>query len=165
MEYKILLVDDDKNIINALKRALYRDPYEILSANTAMEALAIFTEKDIDLVVSDEVMPGMKGSEFLSLISEAYPRTVRIMLTGHATLETAVRAINKGQIYRFLTKPWNDVDLAVTIRQALEHRKLFMENQRLCAENKRQHGILLLLDKKYPGITNVHRDSQGNILL
>ena len=165
MRYKILLVDDDKHIIKALKRALYKENYELLDANTAVQALKILADTMIDLVISDEMMPGMKGAEFLSLLSKAYPQTIRIMLTGHATLETAVRAINEGQIFRFLTKPWNDVDLAVTIRQALEHRTLIKENKRLNEENKRRHNLLSLLEKTYPGITAVERDSQDAILL
>ncbi len=165
MPHGLLLVDDDTHIINSLKRALHKEPYEIFSANTAVEALALMNDYHIDLVISDEMMPGMKGSEFLSLISRAYPQTVRIMLTGHATLETAIRAINQGQIYRFLTKPWNDVDLAVTLRQALDHKTLIRENRRLNAENKRQRGVLQLLEKKYPGIATVERDARDAILL
>jgi two-component system, probable response regulator PhcQ len=165
MSYKILLVDDDAHVISSLKRALHKEPYQILSANTAAEALTVLAEENIDLLVSDEMMPGMKGAELLAVVSRKYPRTIRIMLTGHATLETAIKAINEGRIYRFLTKPWNDVDLAVTLRQALEHRTLVMENRRLNTENQRQEKILAFLEQKYPGIATVERDTQGNILL
>lgn len=102
MPYKILLVDDEPHVTEALRRTLHTEPYEILSANSANEALQIPAREPVTVVISDERMPGMRGTEFLARVYRDYPETIRIMLTGHANLELAMRAINEGQIYRFL---------------------------------------------------------------
>ena len=131
MENKILLVDDEVNVRRAVQRALRKEPYEILCASSGQEALDLLTRHSVEVVVSDEKMPGMSGSELLASVASRYPDTVRIMLTGQASLEAAVRAINKGEIYRFLTKPWDGVDLVVTIRQALRLQQILAEGRRL----------------------------------
>ena len=164
MSNKVLLVDDDRHIIDALKRALRHEPYEILSANSAENALNIMAGEHVDAVVSDEKMPGMSGSEFLAAVCREYPDTIRIILTGHATLEVAIRAINEGEIYRFFTKPWNDFDLAITIRQALRQKELIIQNRLLLKKIKEQSSVLQELEKKYPGITRVKKDSSGTIV-
>jgi len=165
MSNKVLLVDDDRHVINALKRALRHEPYEILSANSAEEALKIMAGERVDAVVSDEKMPGMSGSEFLAVVCQEYPDTIRIILTGHASLEVAIRAINEGEIYRFFTKPWNDIDLAITIRQALHQKELFIQNRLLLKKVREQSSILQELEKEYPGITRVKKDSSGTIVV
>jgi len=165
MSRNVLFVDDEPHVINALKRALHKEPYEILTANSAREALDILAHTSVDLVVSDEMMPGMSGSDFLSIVCRNYPDTIRIVLTGHATLDATIRAINEGRIYRFFTKPWNDVDLAVTIREALHLKDLIEENKKLLKKVRRQKAVIRDLEKQYPGITDVKRDSGGTILL
>ena len=122
MKPKILLVDDEPNITQALTKRLRHEDYEILSAPSAEEALQILAREPIDVVVADEQMPGMSGSELLAVVSREYPDTVRIILTGQANLEAAVRAINEGQIYRFLEKPCAAEELAAIIRQAVQQR-------------------------------------------
>lgn len=164
MSNKVLLVDDDLYVIKALKRALHQEPYEILSANSAEEALDIMTKERIDLVVSDEKMPGMSGSEFFTIVCREYPDTIRIILTGQANLEVAIRAINEGEIYRFFTKPWNDIDLAITIRQALQQKELIAQNRLLVKNVREQSLILQELEKEYPGITRVKKASSGAIV-
>ena len=110
-------------------------------------------------------MPGMTGTQFLAVVRKDYPDTIRIILTGHASLESAMRAINEGEIYRFLTKPCNLVDLSVTIRQALEQKYLKNENIRLAKIVKQQSFSLGEIEKKYPGITKVKRASGGAIII
>jgi len=165
MSNKVLLVDDDRHVINALTRALRHEPYEILSANSANEALDIMAGAHVDAVVSDEKMPGMSGSEFLAVVCEKYPDTIRILLTGHASLEVAIRAINEGEIYRFFTKPWNDVDLAISIRKALQQKELIVKSRLLLKKVKEQSSILQELEKEHPGITKVKKDSSGAIVV
>lgn len=165
MGHVILLVDDEHHVTKALKRALWKEPYEILSASSAGEALAILACESVDVVVSDEKMPGMCGSEFLGVVCREYPGTVRIILTGQANLDTAIRAINEGQVYRFLLKPCNEIDLAITIRQALEQRELRAETQRLAQTIKRQSELLHDLESKHPGIADVKRGEDGAIVL
>jgi len=120
MRPQVLLVDDNPQLTEALQRLLRKEPYDILTANSADEALGIFAQQSIDVVVSDEQMPGMTGSEFLALVRCNYPDTMRILLTGQASLEATIRAINDGEIYRFLTKPCCKVDLSSAIQQALQ---------------------------------------------
>jgi len=165
MPRKVLFVDDEPNVTESLKRALRKEPYEVLSANSAKEALAILARDPVDVVISDEKMPGMQGSEFLAVVCRQYPETIRIILTGHGSMEAAIRAINEGEIYRFLTKPCNEVDLAVTIRQALQLKDLTGVSQRLLEKNKRQSAILQELEKEHPGITKVKRSRTGAIIL
>lgn len=165
MESTILFVDDEPRVTEALKRALRKEPYRVLSADSAARGLEILAREPVDVVVSDELMPGMPGSEFLARVRRDYPDTARIILTGHANLESAIRAINEGQVYRFLTKPCNELELIVTIRQALQHKELMAKSRQLLLAAKRQHAILEDLEKAHPGITSVDRDQQGVIVL
>ncbi len=165
MAPRILLVDDEPHVIEALIRTLHKEPYEILSAGSAEEALAILARERVEVVIADEMMPGMLGSELLTLVCRQHPDTIRIILTGHAKLESALRAINEGRIYRYLTKPCNELELRVTLRQALQHRELAVAGRSLLKKVKRQHSILQQLENDHPGITVIHRDATGTILL
>jgi len=165
MPRKVLFVDDEPHVTESLKRTLRKEPYEVLSANSAKDALQILARSPVDVVISDEKMPGMQGSEFLAVVCKQYPETIRIILTGHGSMEAAIRAINEGEIYRFLTKPCNEVDLAVTIRQALQLKDLTGVSRRLLEKNKRQSSILQELEKEHPGITKVKRTSTDAIIL
>lgn len=142
MAHRVLLVDDETGLTNGIRRALYRETFEIVTANSGNEALRIMREKPVDVIISDEMMPGMSGLELLKNVCKEFPQTVRIMLTGQATLDVAVRAINDGQIYRFLMKPCNVVDLAVTIRQALAQRELLEKSSLLLKMSQRQTDLL-----------------------
>jgi len=134
MAHKVLFVDDEPHLLAALRRALHKEPYEIVCVTSPAEALRVLAETAVDVVVSDEQMPGMSGSELLAEVRRRYPDTVRMMLSGKATLEGAIRAINDGEIYRFFVKPCNEIDLATTIRHALEQKDLIEENRRRAEE-------------------------------
>ncbi len=123
MQPRVLLVDDEPHVTEALKRVLREEAYDIRTASSARTALQILAREAVDVVVSDERMPGMSGSEFLATVRRSYPNTVRILLTGHANLEAAVRAINEGEIYRFLTKPCKEADLTRAIEHALRRKE------------------------------------------
>ena len=165
MQHIILVVDDEPPIRELLKDALSREPYDVLCAGSAEEALAVLEREPVDVIISDEKMPGMLGSEFLAVARQKYPNTIRMILTGHASLEAAIRAINEGQIYRFFTKPCNMVDLVVTVRQALQQRELLAENQRLLNIVQQQSLTLEQLEKRSPGITKVKRDAAGAVII
>lgn len=165
MSTRILLVDDECNILSALKRAMLDEQFEILTATSAEMALDIMERQSFKVVVSDEGMAGMLGSAFLARIRELYPDTVRIMLTGQATMEAAMRAVNEGGIYRFFTKPWNDVEIRFAIRSAIEKYDLEVENRRLMSMVRRQELELRTLEKQYPGITSMKKDRQGSFVL
>jgi two-component system probable response regulator PhcQ len=165
MQHKVLIVDDEHIITDLLKDALSREPYGILSASSAEEALPILDRERLDVVISDEKMPGMSGSEFLAVVREKYPDTIRMILTGHASLESAIRAINEGEVYRFFTKPCNVFDLAMTIRQAIKLNDLMKESRRLLNIVKRQSVLIESLERQYPGITEIKRDEEGDIII
>lgn len=165
MKSKILLVDDEENVLASLDRALFEEPYEVYSATSGERALEIMQAHCFKVVISDERMIGMQGSEYLLLVKERYPDAVRILLTGHATLDAAVRAVNQGEIYRFFTKPWDDTEVRLAIRLAVERYDLEHENRRLLSTIKRQSLEMKALERRFPGITRIGRDRQGNLVL
>lgn len=162
---KILFVDDEPHITQALRRALRQEPYEIFTTDSAAAALEVLAQHDIDLVVSDERMPGMPGSVFLGKVREAYPATMRIILSGQANLEDVVRAINEGEIYRFCMKPINAADLGVTIRQALQQKQLLEQSRLLLREYQKRSAQLEEIEHSHPGLTHIETDDDGAILL
>jgi two-component system probable response regulator PhcQ len=165
MQHKILIVDDEPIITDLLKDALSKEPYGILSASSAEEAFPILDQEKLDVVISDEKMPGMSGSEFLAVVRKKHPDTIRMILTGHASLDSAIRAINEGEVYRFFTKPCNVFDLAMTIRQAIKLNDLMKESRRLLKIAKRQSVLIESLERQYPGITKIKRNQEGDIII
>ena len=161
----ILFVDDEPRVTDALKRAFRSEPFQLLSATSAEEGLQALRQQAIDVVVSDEQMPGMSGSEFLSRVRVEHPTAIRIILSGHASLDAAVRAINEGEVYRFLLKPCNPTDLMITIRQALAHKRLEEQSRRLLREFQRQTAVITELERVSRGITQLTTDEHGTILL
>jgi two-component system, probable response regulator PhcQ len=162
-EESILIVDDEPRVIAALVRALGDEPYRVTGVSGGEEGLRAMAGERFPVVISDEKMPGMSGSEFLSRVKELHPETVRIMLTGHASLEAAMRAVNSGEIYRFFTKPWNETELRLAIRSALEKYRLERENRRLLRTVRRQSQEIRFLEQSYPGISELRRDASGAI--
>jgi len=148
----ILLVDDEAQVVSALRRTLMDKDYEIFSAQSGQEALKILATQAIKVVICDERMPGMSGAELLSIISLRYPTTVRIMLTGYATLENAMKAVNQGEISRFFSKPWNDFELKFAIRSAIEKYNQEIKVRELMALVRTQHLKLKHLKQANPGV-------------
>ncbi|MCW8918796.1 MAG: response regulator [Gammaproteobacteria bacterium] len=133
-ERVLLLVDDEENIVRSLMRLLRRDGYEILSATSGAQGLELLDSHKVGVILSDQRMPGMIGSEFLEQAKQRQPETIRIMLSGYTELESVTNAINRGAIYRFLTKPWDDELLRENVRQAFEQYELRAERDRLAQE-------------------------------
>lgn len=127
----LLLVDDEQNIVSSLKRLLRRDGYQILTANGGAEGLAILAENHVDVIISDQRMPGMTGVEFLSKVKEIHPDTIRIVLSGYTELNSVTDAINEGAVFRFLTKPWNDEKLRDSIKEAFQYKQFADDNHQL----------------------------------
>jgi diguanylate cyclase (GGDEF)-like protein/PAS domain S-box-containing protein len=117
----LLIVDDDPAVLRALQRLLARDGYHILSAPTPQAALELLALHPVQVILCDQRMATMSGSEFLSRVKELYPETIRIILSGDTGLETVLDSINRGAIYRFYTKPWDDAVLRENIRLAFHH--------------------------------------------
>jgi two-component system, probable response regulator PhcQ len=134
----VLLVDDDPHLLSALRRALRFEPYEVLLAETAGAALWLLASSRVDVLVTDQRMPGMSGAEFLAKVRAEYPHVISIMLTGHADLATAISAINAGEVYRFFTKPCDAGSLAAAIRQALQLKTLIRQTRQLLDTVRRQ---------------------------
>lgn len=164
MRHHILIVDDDPKSRNLLREVFSREPYDLFTAASGEQALEILAREKIDVVITDERMPGMPGSEFIALVRKTHPDTIRIILTGHADVTTAIRAINEGEIFRFFTKPCNIVDLATTIRHAIQLKDLTEENRRLLKLVKKQFALIDEMERKYPGITKVKRNVYGEVI-
>jgi DNA-binding NtrC family response regulator len=130
---RVLIVDDEENVRSALRRSLRRTGYELSFADSAAAALALLESEPVDIVVSDHLMPGMTGIQLLRQVRQVLPYAGRIMLTGHADLETAMEAIRRGDIDRFLTKPWDDLELKVALDMAAEKAQAEAENRKLLA--------------------------------
>lgn len=160
-DYIILIVGDDEKVINALVRVLHPEGYRILTASDSQEALRKLEETEVDLILADNQMSGMSGIELFFILKKRWPDTMRLLITGRADTEVTINAISKGEVYRFITKPWDPEDLKVTIRRALEHHKLMRENQNLLQTVEKQADILSELEKKYPGITALPYDEEG----
>jgi len=130
-ERKLLLVDDEPSILSSLRRLLRQDGYQIMTAAHGQAGLDLLAHTEIDVIVSDQRMPGMTGVEFLRKVKTLYPHTVRIVLSGFTELKSVTDAVNEGAIYKFLTKPWEDVQLREHILEAFQHKEMADENRRL----------------------------------
>jgi diguanylate cyclase (GGDEF)-like protein len=119
----VLLVDDEPNILSSLQRLLRRDGYRILTAGSGAQGLELLALHRVQVILSDQRMPGMSGSEFLGRAGELYPDTVRIMLSGYTDLRCVTESVNRGAIYKFLTKPWEDDDLRADVRAAFQRHE------------------------------------------
>ena len=166
MPDSVLFVDDEPQVTESILRSLHREPYHLLRATSGAQALNILASTpDISVVVSDERMPGMTGSELVSRIRAQHPTVMCMILTGQADLAAAITAINHGEIYRFLTKPCNAIDLAMAIRLALRQRLLVMKARLLLQGYRTQMATLAELERKHPGISQIDRDSQGRVVI
>jgi len=142
----LLFIDDEANILAALKRLFRPLGYTILTAESGAEALALLEKESVDLMICDMRMPAMNGAEVLEQAHAKWPDMVRILLTGYADIDTTVAAINRGEIYRYIAKPWDDNDIVLTVRDALERKHLLAEKQRLEALTLRQNEELKTLN-------------------
>ncbi|MCW9023822.1 MAG: ATPase, T2SS/T4P/T4SS family [Gammaproteobacteria bacterium] len=136
--YHILLVDDEPNVLNALKRVFRQENYHIMTAGSGEEALKVMDGSVFQLIISDFNMPVMNGGELLRRVKKQHPETIRIMLTGHADTDAVMSAIKEGAVYKFILKPWNDDDLRVTVSLALEQHDLIQRNKILQKQNEKR---------------------------
>lgn len=130
-ERTLLVVDDEPNIVSALRRLLRRDNYTILTAYSGKEGLEVLAQNEVDVIMSDQRMPGMTGVEFLRAAKDLYPDTIRIVLSGYTELQSVTDAVNEGAIYKFLTKPWDDTQLRAHVEEAFRRKEMADENRRL----------------------------------
>lgn len=178
--YRLLFVDDEPGILNALRRVFRKENYAIHTAACAEDAFSMMATESFHLVMSDFNMPGMNGADFLSEVRRRWPSTIRVMLTGQADTNAVMGAIKAGAVYRFILKPWNDDDIRVTVGLALEQHDLMEKNRKLEATTQKQEKDLetlaklsasnrsqlaILLHKKgmltSQQLQGLHRDIQG----
>jgi len=145
--YRILIVDDEPNVLNALRRVFQREHYSIVTAENGREALKLLEKAQFHLIISDFTMPRMDGGELLRRVRELQPDIIRIMLTGNADVDAVMGAVKQGAVYRFILKPWNDDDLRVTVALALEQYDLIQRNRSLKEENRRNRKEIGILSK------------------
>jgi response regulator RpfG family c-di-GMP phosphodiesterase len=142
----LLFVDDELSILSSLKRLFRPHGYRIFTAGGGADGLALLEKETVDLVVSDMRMPEMDGAHFLEQVRNRWPHIVRILLTGYADVGSTIAAINRGEIYRYVAKPWDDNEIVLTIREALERKRLEAENSRLSELTVRQNEELKVLN-------------------
>jgi response regulator RpfG family c-di-GMP phosphodiesterase len=141
-EATILCVDDEPNILAALRRLFRKENYRVLCAGGAAAGVALLEQEQVDIVISDMQMPEINGTEFLECVRRRWPDTLRLLLTGHADVESTIGAINRGEIYRYITKPWSESAMLLVIRDALERKGLEREKLRLEALTREQNEAL-----------------------
>ncbi len=126
----VLFVDDEENILKSLRRSLVDEPYQVFFANSGKEAIEILRQEEVHVIVTDLRMPDMGGLALLRIVKEGHPHSIRLVLSGHAESESLLEAINNGEIWRFITKPWrSDEELKTIIRQAIEYYDLHSERE------------------------------------
>lgn len=143
----ILCVDDEPNILAALRRLFRAKGYEVLTAESARAGLAVLEARPVDLVISDMRMPEMDGVQFLERARALWPDTLRLLLTGYADVNQILDAVNRGEIYRYITKPWDDHEITLVVRHALERKALEHEQRRLEALTAQQNEQLRELNQ------------------
>lgn len=136
MDYKIMIVDDEPANLRLLER-LFRQDYQIVVAESGEEALGLLQQHDTALLITDQRMPKMSGLELLNQTAELRPHMVRMLLTGYTDVGTLVEAINSGLVYKYLTKPWSNDELRLTVSRALEHYEAKKARHGLEMKNKR----------------------------
>ena len=164
----VLCVDDEPNILSALRRLFRPQGYRVLIAESGAAGLAVLEQEKVDLVISDMRMPEMDGAQFLEAVRARWPDTIRLLLTGYSDVSSILAAINRGEIYRYITKPWDDNDIQLVVRHALERRTLEQQAARLEALTRAQNLELKTLnqslEEKVEARTEELRASRDTVL-
>lgn len=148
----LLLVDDEEGILSALKRVFRREGYHVLTASSGAEGLRVLAAHPVDVIISDQRMPGMAGVDFLRRAKELYPRTVRMTLSGYTDLQSIIDAVNEGAVYKFLTKPWDDSRLREHVALAFSQSEMADENRRLSHEVATANVELAAANRRLEGL-------------
>jgi DNA-binding NtrC family response regulator len=169
---KIQLLDDEPQILKALQRVLRPHDWEVHAFSDVQEALSALTMHEYAVIVSDYKMPHLDGVTYLQFAKQRQPHAMRLLLTGHGDRQTMMQAINQAEIYRFISKPWEDYEVEAALRAAIDLYMLRVENQRLIDQVRKQQSTLdrqqqelLRLEQENPGLTRVIRDADGAVLI
>lgn len=169
---KILLLDDEPQILKTLQRVLRPHNWEVHAFSDVQEALDALTVHEYAVIVSDLKMPHLDGITYLQFAKQRQPNAVRILLTGHFDRQSMMQAINQAEVYRFVSKPWEDLEIETVLKSAIDMYLLRYENQRLLLQVRQQQSAierqqqeLMRLEAEHPGLTRVTRDDDGAVLL
>ncbi|WP_420194922.1 response regulator [Marinobacter sp. GH_1] len=169
---RIQLVDDEPNILSSLRRLLKPQGWQIDTFSKVEDALGGLLEHEYAVIVSDYQMPTADGVTYLQFAKQKQPNAIRLVLSAYGDRESMIKAINQAEVYRYLSKPWDDYEVVAAIKAAIDLYQLHKENQRLREENDAQRALikareeeLLRLEADNPGITRVKRDADGSVLL
>lgn len=162
-EIHVVVLDDEENILESVKRLFFRETFGIATTSDHQTALQHIEKEKIKVVLSDQRMPNISGVEFLKHVREKYPDVVRILITGHADIQAAEDAINQGGVYRFINKPWNSDELKATVKQAMEHYDLVIENRNLYESTKTKNEELELLNRKFKNMYEVQKEFTSTV--
>ncbi|PAU65760.1 response regulator [Pseudomonas sp. PIC25] len=169
---KIQLVDDEPHVLSALQRVLRPHRWEVHAFDDVQEALEALTLHDYAVIISDYKMPHLDGVTYLQFAKQRQPHAMRMVLSAHGDRQSMMQAINQAEIYRFLSKPWEDYEIETAIKAAIDLYQLRHENQRLLEQVRRQKDTLqrqedelLRLERENPGLTRVLRDTDGAVLI
>jgi len=165
MEHTVLLVDDEANVLASLGRLLRREPYRVLTANGYDAALQVVRLQSVDAAIVDYHMPGRSGLDLLTTLRWEFPQIRRLMLTGDSSLDVAIRAINVGEIFRFIPKPCEADQVINAIRQALLQKDLEDQSRALLSKVREQGAVIQRLEAQHPGISLLERDQDGAVVI
>jgi response regulator RpfG family c-di-GMP phosphodiesterase len=163
-KHTILVVDDEELFIEYIQRILSDENYNVISASSGQEGIALLEKQQVSMVISEYKIPLMNGLEFLEKVRIIYPDILTIMVTDHADIELVIKAVNEAGVYKFLLKSWDDIDFKNTIKKTLESLQVIKERDVLIRKVKTHEATLKELEKRYPGITKVEKDEDGYIL-
>ena len=164
MKHTILVVDDEELFIEYIQSVLSGKNYNVITASSGQEGLEILKKQSVNMVISEYKIPLMNGLEFLEKVRIIYPDILTIMVTDQPDIKLAIKAINEAGVYKFLLKPWDDIEFKNAIKKTLESLQVIKERDGLIRKVKTHEATLKDLEKRYPGITKVERDQDGNIL-
>jgi len=144
---RVLYIDDEENNLKSFKANFRRD-FEIYTAISAEAAALLMKTNEIDIIISDQRMPNMTGVEFFNSILDTHPDPIRILITGYADIEAVINAINRGQVYKYITKPWNEFELKILIEKSFEVLSLRKQNKKLITELEDANGKLEFMSRQ-----------------
>jgi two-component system, probable response regulator PhcQ len=162
--HTILVVDDEPEVVETLKRNLRNEPFAVVGTTSPKEAIALIDRGGIDLVIADIDMPEMNGLSLVARIQRSHPEVIRILLTGDASLDSAMAAINESEVHKYLTKPWDTGELREIVTSALQRVEELRRSGQAARDVAARDALLLDLEREYPGIRRTTREDGAYVI-
>jgi signal transduction histidine kinase len=162
-QIQVIALDDEENILSSLKRLFFQEDFGVFTTTDHVKALEVLAQENIKVVLSDQRMPDVSGVDFLKEVKGRKPDAVRILITGHADLKAAEDAINVGQVYNFINKPWNTEELKATVRRAIDHFDLVQENRRFFEETQQKNKELEVMNRRLKNMYEVQKQFTSTV--